>query len=64
MGQESCIIYEGDILEGGEQCPSYPSCWSFIAFFITQSMAVLNRTADITHPCLTPDFTLNVIPNI
>ena len=32
-----------------------------VVFFIIQSMTRLNRTADIMHPCMTPDFTLNAI---
>ena len=37
-----------------------PRAGHSIVFFIT-SMAMLNRTADIIHPCLTPDVTLNAI---
>ena len=33
-------------------------CW-LIMFFIAQSMARVNRNDDITHPCRTPDFTVN-----
>ena len=32
-----------------------------VDFCIIQSTTLLNKTADVTQPCLTPDFTLNVI---
>ena len=32
---------------------------SSVVFLITQSMTILKRRADITHPCLTPLFTSN-----
>ena len=32
-----------------------------VVFFIIQSMTRLNRTVDITHPCLTRDFTFSAI---
>ena len=34
--------------------------WS-IMFFVAQSMARVNRTDDLTHPCRTPGFTVNLV---
>ena len=35
-------------------------CW-LIVYFVAQSMARVNRNDDVTHPCRTPDFTLNLV---
>ena len=33
-------------------------------FVVAQSMAGVNRNDDITHPCRTPDFTVNLVVKI
>ena len=35
-------------------------CW-LIMFFVARSMARVNRNDDLTHPCRTPDFILNLV---
>ena len=35
-------------------------CW-LIMFIFAQSMARVNRNDDMSHPCRTPDFTVNMV---